>query len=217
MRLYIYDHCPYCVKARMIFGLKNMRVELVTLLNDDEATPTRLVGKKVVPILQFEDGNAMPESMDIVRKIDAIDNKPVLTGTGGNTTLAKWFEQMSAVQNPLAMPRWVQAPMEEFNTELARRSFIKRKEPYIGSFAKHLANSDALKAEAEALLEKLAGMIHSPRAIHGELSEDDIHLFATLRVLSIVKGLRYPEKVERYRQYMSQISGVPLHDSIAVA
>ncbi|MDN5160564.1 glutaredoxin, partial [Escherichia coli] len=24
MKLYIYDHCPYCLKARMIFGLKNI-------------------------------------------------------------------------------------------------------------------------------------------------------------------------------------------------
>ena len=36
MKLYIYDHCPFCVKARMIFGLKNKPVELVVMLNDDE-------------------------------------------------------------------------------------------------------------------------------------------------------------------------------------
>ncbi|MDU1427151.1 MAG: glutaredoxin, partial [Klebsiella michiganensis] len=27
MKLYIYDHCPFCLKARMIFGLKNIPVE----------------------------------------------------------------------------------------------------------------------------------------------------------------------------------------------
>ena len=46
MKLYIYDHCPFCVKARMIFGLKNIPVELNVLLNDDEATPTRMIGQK---------------------------------------------------------------------------------------------------------------------------------------------------------------------------
>ena len=50
----------------MIFGLKNLPVELVVLANDDEATPIGLVGKKVVPILVKEDGTAMPESLDIV-------------------------------------------------------------------------------------------------------------------------------------------------------
>ncbi len=52
MKLYIYDHCPFCVKARMIFGLKNLPVERITLLNDDEATPTKMIGKKMAPILQ---------------------------------------------------------------------------------------------------------------------------------------------------------------------
>ena len=38
MKLFIYDHCPFCVKARMIFGLKRQPIRLVTLLNDDETT-----------------------------------------------------------------------------------------------------------------------------------------------------------------------------------
>ena len=42
----VYDHCPFCVRARMIFGLKNLPVELIVLANDDEATPIGLVGKK---------------------------------------------------------------------------------------------------------------------------------------------------------------------------
>lgn len=52
MKLFIYDHCPFCVKARMIFGLQGQPVRLVTLLNDDEITPTTMIGKKMAPILQ---------------------------------------------------------------------------------------------------------------------------------------------------------------------
>lgn len=61
MKLYIYDHCPFCVKARMIFGLKNIPVELNVLQNDDEATPTRMIGQKMVPILQKDDSRYLPE------------------------------------------------------------------------------------------------------------------------------------------------------------
>lgn len=46
MKLFIYDHCPFCVKARMIFGLKHLPIRPVTLLNDDETTPFNLIGKK---------------------------------------------------------------------------------------------------------------------------------------------------------------------------
>ena len=27
MKLYIYDHCPFCVRARMIFGLRDVAVD----------------------------------------------------------------------------------------------------------------------------------------------------------------------------------------------
>lgn len=79
MKLYVYDHCPYCVRARIIFGLKNLPVENITLLNDDESTPVGLVGKKVVPILIKENGEAMPESLDIVNYVDETYGEKLLS------------------------------------------------------------------------------------------------------------------------------------------
>ena len=52
MKLYIYDHCPFCVRARMAAGLFGADVEEVVLANDDEATPIGMIGAKQVPILQ---------------------------------------------------------------------------------------------------------------------------------------------------------------------
>ena len=52
MKLYIYDHCPFCVRARMSFGLRDVAVEEVVLANDDETTPIGMIGSKQVPILQ---------------------------------------------------------------------------------------------------------------------------------------------------------------------
>ncbi len=199
----------------MIFGLKGMQVQLVTLLNDDEATPIKMVGKKIVPILQTEDNRFMPESMDIVRHIDAHYGEPVLTGESGNHTLQTWLQDLQPTMYPLCMPRWVKAPLEEFKTQLSRNYFIKKKEAYIGPFAPHLKDSAKYIAHVNQLLERLAHMIESPEAVHATLSEDDIHLFAVLRALSIVKGLSYPAAVENYRQRMAEKSGVPLHDAIA--
>lgn len=44
---------------------------------------------------------------------------------------------------------------------------------------------------------------------------DDIHLFAALHSLSVIKGVIYPPEVERYRQTMARLSGVPLMDDYA--
>ncbi len=52
MKLYIYDHCPFCVRARMIFGLKKLAVEQIVLFDDDIETPTKMIGRKMLPILQ---------------------------------------------------------------------------------------------------------------------------------------------------------------------
>jgi glutaredoxin 2 len=62
----------------------------------------------------------------------------------------------------------------------------------------------------------LEPLIQSSEAVNGELSEDDVHLFANLRSLSIVRGIEYPAGVDAYRRRMAERSGVDLHDSIAV-
>ncbi len=83
MKLYIYDHCPFCVRARMIFGLKKLAVEQIVLFDDDIETPTKMIGRKMLPILQKDDGSYLPESLDIVHYVDSI-NEPKYAG--GNIT-----------------------------------------------------------------------------------------------------------------------------------
>jgi glutaredoxin 2 len=68
MKLYIYEHCPFCARARMIFGLKGLPVDLQVIMEGDVETPIRLIGKKVVPILEKADGTFMSESLEIVRR-----------------------------------------------------------------------------------------------------------------------------------------------------
>jgi hypothetical protein len=48
--VYVYDHCPFCVRVRLAFGIKNIKHNLHFLANDDIPTPTKLVGKKIAPI-----------------------------------------------------------------------------------------------------------------------------------------------------------------------
>lgn len=48
--VYVYDHCPFCVRVRLAMGMKNVKHLIHFLANDDVATPTGLVGKKIAPI-----------------------------------------------------------------------------------------------------------------------------------------------------------------------
>jgi glutaredoxin 2 len=215
VKLYIYEHCPFCVKARMIFGLKNIPVELNVLANDDEATPTKMVGKKVAPILQKDDSRYLPESMDIVHYIDKLDGKPLLTGPT-NAAIGEWLRQVNTYVQHLLLPRIAKAPFDEFETPEARAYFTKKKEAMIGSFEEHLAHSPGLIKKISDDLRKLDKLIVQPNAVNGELSEDDIQLFPLLRNLTLVAGIEYPSRVRDYSDNMAKQTQVNLLSSIAI-
>ena len=105
--------------------------------------------------------------------------------------------------------------LPEFATAEARAFFTQKKEAIIGPFTDRLAETEDLIATANLSLTHLDPLIQSANAVNGELSTDDIHLFANLRALSIVQGISYPHAVEEYRKRMSEKMDVPLHDDIA--
>ncbi|WP_024552531.1 glutaredoxin 2 [Franconibacter helveticus 513] len=215
MKLYIYDHCPFCVKARMIFGLKNIPVELNVLLNDDEETPTRMIGQKMAPILQKDDSRYLPESLDIVYYIDKLDGQPLLTGKR-NPAIETWLRKVNGYVNRLLLPRIAKAPFDEFATPQARAYFVKKKEAAIGPFDEHLSHSAGLIKNINDDLRDLDKLIKQPNAVNGELSEDDIHLFPLLRNLTLVAGVEYPSRVADYRDNMAKQTQVNLLSSISI-
>lgn len=215
MKLYIYDHCPFCVKARMIFGLKNLPVELNILLSDDEATPTKMIGQKMAPILQKDDSRYLPESMDIVHYVDKLDGKPLLTGKR-NPKLEEWLRKVNGYVNKLLIPRFAKSTFDEFSTPQARAWFVAKKEAAIGNFDEHLAHSAGLVKNISDDLRTLDKLIVKPNAVNGELSEDDIHLFPLLRNLTLVAGINWPSRVADYRDNMAKQTQVNLLSSMAI-
>lgn len=213
MKLFVYDHCPFCVKARTIFGLKDIPFELVILLNDDVATPTSMIGKKMAPILEH-DGHFIAESMDIVAHVDGLSGKSTFSGAR-NPLIDQWISDTSDSLFKLALPRWAAADLKEFSTPEARAFFRRNKEAMIGPFEAHMAASRDYIDTLNRHLPALETLIVSPDAVNGELSEDDIHLFAALRTMSIVAGIDYSPAVDAYRVRMSERTGIDLHDRIA--
>jgi len=213
MTLYVYDHCPYCIKARMIFGYKDIDFEMITLLNDDEKTPTDLIGSKMVPILTLDDGSHLPESLDIVTKVDELEGSKFISDEKFDFNLEVWLNEARAFLYPLAMPRWTQIGLEEFKTKNAIDYFTKKKEDYIGSFDEHMNKTDEYIKQAEEHLEKLELLLpdNGDFYLGDKASINDIHLFPTLRSLSVVKGLEFPSKVYAYMKKQEKFTGVNLH------
>ena len=217
MKLFIYDHCPYCVRARMIFGIKNLPVQLVTLLNDDEKTPKSLIGQKMVPILEKAPKSFMPESMDIVTFVDK-SHPPAIVSAKEDKALVDLLHSIRDSYYSLTMPRWSSSNMEEFKTPSAKAYFQRKKENMIGSFFQAVKNTSIFKKEINHVLLEIEDKMPAKKPWYegSQLSFNDFYLFAFLRGLSIVKELNFPPLLAKYAQRVSKTAKVPLNHSIAL-
>ncbi len=200
----------------MIFGLKKVPVRIIPLLNNDEKKPISMIGQKMVPILEYAPKKFMPESLDIIRHIDQ-QSPPTIVSWKSHPALTLWLEESASIIYTLAMPRWVQAPLKEFQTKKARDYFQRKKEKMIGPFAAALEQTKELKVEINKQLTKLNKMLNEQSEFFtDQLSVNDFHLFTALRSLTIVKDIRWPKKVQYYLHKLSTNSQVPLHNSLAI-
>ena len=208
MKLYYYDHCPFCVRARMAAGLFGADVEEVVLANDDEATPIGMIGAKQVPILQKEDGSFMGESLDVVRYLDREGRLKDET----RPEIQAWLDKVGGYNTKLVHPRVVKIGLPEFETPEAVKYFTDKKEKNIGSFATNLEKTDQyVQRLNEDLAELETLMTEGSAGLNGEAGMEDILVFPILRNLTVVRGVEWPQKIMDYLLRMSAASGVPLY------
>ena len=217
MKLYVYDHCPFCTRARMAVALRGVATELVYLPSDDEDTPIRLIGAKQLPILQKEDGSHMGESLDIVRYFYRQDSSALDEAV--RPEIQALVDAFGDWGNRLIMPRSVQLDLPEFAAESSVAYFKGKKEAFLeASFEQLLQETPRYLAQAQEALRALDGLI-APNADYANgthLSMEDILVFPLLRNLSMVKGAAYPDNVAHYVRAMSQAAKIPLFFDRAV-
>lgn len=204
MKLYIYEHCPFCTRARMIFGLKGLPIELRVIREDDAETPTRLIGKKVLPILTKSDGRHLGESLDIVRYVDSLGT-PVLTAPP-DTALDAWGKDVWKSALKLFIPRFTTGEFAELSPTSAREAYRLREQQAFGDLGALLEQTPELLEEVNQKLEVLAPLLLGRKAV----GYSDITLWPILRSLTIAKGVNFPLPVRAYVERLEKQSGVPL-------
>eukprot|EP00980_Cylindrotheca_fusiformis_P027982 scaffold22575_cov141-Cylindrotheca_fusiformis.AAC.13 len=237
--LYVYDHCPFCVRVRVVLGVKNIKHNLHFMANDDVKTPTALVGKKIAPIFNFpEDDITMAESMDIVKLVDSDERfgpTGVIKPASGRTDLKEWQKSVQSLLRTLQRPRYVATGLlPEFQQLDGRHAFIKNHQlpPYDkAEWKEELEMEEKLKIYADAMARDPASLIEELNAklvelddkvfsvqycTEGGLSLDDVDLWARLRSITIIKGVQWPEGLRTYMDNMSELCDVPLYDEMAI-
>jgi len=243
--LYVYDHCPFCVRVRLALGVKNVKHLIHFLANDDIDTPTRLVGKKIAPIFSLpEDNLVMGESLDIIGKIDADERfGPInrILPASGRTDFKAWQKSVQTHLRTLQRPRYVATGLlPEFQQLDGRHAFIRNHQlpPYekpewkgnednpagIDMDTKLKLYAEAMAADPAPLVEdlnarlvELDDMLYSEYyCSEGGFSLDDIDLWARLRSITIVQGVEWPTKLRKYMDNLSELGDVPLYDEMAL-
>ncbi len=207
MQLYIYEHCPYCIRVLMLIHTKKLDIELIVLSNDDVETPTKLIGKKILPILIQDNGEALPESLDIIHYLDQLGASS-LGDVTVDPNLDAWLSESKASRDPITRPRMVLHPFPEFQTESAKNYFITKKFGEPSVMQNDLENSEKyaehLHLHWPALIELLG------KWSDNSLTWNDIILFPRLRNLSLYEALIVPGVVHNYMTRIAALTSLPL-------
>ena len=198
-----------------------------------------MVGKKAVPIFQKgENGPAIPESLEIIA---LIDSDPTYGPVGlikpfsSRTDLKDWQNKIKDIASACQRPRYMMTPFPEFHQRDSKEAFVtnhplpgyekkawqteltsdKRWSLYVDSYKESIDKGHVTFLN-EALVE-LDGMIHCKDCCSGGgVSLDDIDLFARLRSLTLIKGIKFPKKLGEYMDNMSVLGDIPLYYTLQV-
>lgn len=216
-RLYIYDHCPFCVRTMLVANYKQVSdLEQVVLANDDEATCHRLIGQKMVPIFEHQ-GVAIAESMAIAKLLaDLGMANRVIRPLQLSEAIQPHIQPVQSHGWALTFPRVIHLGLAEFSTESSREYFRHKKEALLGySFEQALAETTRHKTAIEQVLLQLP-LLTLPSEQGDTLSWNDVMNFPTLRGLTQVKDLAFPPRLKQWLHEVAQLGGVELYFDRAI-
>jgi glutaredoxin 2 len=215
MKLYHYPHCPFCQRVRLLLGYKNIPYESVELSYADAETPEKLIGQKMLPIIEFDDGKVMAESLDILREIELRFPHPIAF-IGPVEGKLQWAS-MAAV----GIPRYFDLLLPCFPDHYQEfQKFPEGKKYFQASKEKRRGKSfEQLKAEAPKLfeenilphLQEILDTVEDQYFVMGPtFSVADCVLAADLSGMRIVKNIAVPENLVQYIERVEKTCKVNL-------
>ena len=189
-------------------GYLNLPYQSRLLAYDDESTPIKLSGLKMLPILEH-DSKIMNESLDIM---EFLDKKNILKISElKQKSEFRAFEQtLNLMGNPihsLAMPYWIYTP--EF-TETSRIYFQKKKELKRGPFKDLVKRRHEFILELRPMLKQIEDQL-DPYYQSKKLGLYDILLAAHLWGLYVVPEFQFSEKIHQYLQQVKSDCNFDYH------
>lgn len=203
MKLYIFETCPFCVRVRIMAGLKGLTPDLIYVSTGQ--IPPELEGRidrLAVPILV--DGETLiQDSTEIIRHLDA-HGTPLLQSYGTSQALEEWRTSISAPLSALCYPRMPQLNVPELASPDALAFFEGSMPKRIGMpFAEALAQTSRLARIVEAALPGVLPFLELRN-----INFDTLAALADLRSLTMVAEISFPEQVSIHFKDLIARSGI---------
>ena len=208
MKLYHYVHCPFCIRVRMGLELLGVAYESKVLPYNDEITPIKLTGSKMLPILEISQGNAINESLGILKKFDSTDILLWNQYQNNKNEIELFLSKISAPIHSLCMPYWCWTP--EFDAE-SRKYFQEKKEIKRGPFKKLIQNKATYLHTLNTIMQDELENNLTPFYKNSTLSIVDIMIAAQLWGMYIFPEFQFSPKVHNYLQSIKEITHFDYH------
>ena len=216
MKLFLFDHCPYCIRALMVANYHQLSIQEVYLQNHDTQARIEKVDKNTVPILETQSGDYLAESLDIITYLNSLSHHNSLLPAQYQTEIQQLQQELEPNMYPLIFPRWLKIPLPEFQCEEATAWFTRNKSPMINeSFEAAFANSAHYRMKLNATLANFTAL-SLPSERHNKLNYDDVFLFPLLRNLTVIAQVQWTPRLKQYLNEVSQLTHISLYDDVAL-
>ncbi|MFA0251728.1 glutaredoxin 2 [Vibrio sp. 10N.261.45.A4] len=206
MKLYIYDHCPFCARVAYIAQSLGLNIELVSVDYDDAQTLIDLIGKKMVPVLQIDDGSIMAESLDIIAYFMDLKSNDEQREPSEQATLFQ--SRAFPLTQQIGRPRWWNLDLAEYRSAGAKEAWRVSKETEGFNFEELLEKTpqyvqliNPLLKDAELLLELENGESSLPLI-------DQALYFSMLRGFYVEPSIEWPPELDHWMERKSKELGV---------
>ncbi|PMN93811.1 glutaredoxin, GrxB family [Vibrio sp. 10N.222.55.F9] len=202
MKLYIYDHCPFCARVSYIAQSLGLNIELVSVDYDDAQTLIDLIGKKMVPVLQKDDGSIMAESLDIIAYFMDLKSNDEQRVPSEQVTVFQ--TRAFPLTQQIGRPRWWNLDLAEYCSAGAKEAWRASKETEGFNFEELLEKTpqfvqliNPLLKDAELLLDLENGESSLPLV-------DQAVYFSMLRGFCVEPSITWPPALERWLEKKSE-------------
>lgn len=216
MKLYALDHCPFCARVRVMFGLKNIPFDIEFVQQDDYETPIKISGNNLMPIIEYGDDQYMVESLDIVNYLDHNYGDKILLKEQDDK-ITDWINRYDALFDKITVPLYHKMNLPELSTDAARAEYRKIHESRTEDFNVLQQKAPELLKQTQPALAELALMIDLERVKDQQYSLDDIILYPMLRHITSIKEIDLPENIQQYITMLEQASKLPSYQTKAVS